>query len=744
MNCSVPHAKDRTHARRAAKRPFPANVFPLVLLSALTASTGFAQDGRNDPLRASSSYDSTASGQSSASSDQDGNVVTMDPVVVSDLLGRTILENPNSVAQFSGDDLLQNGVGTSREEIFSRMANATYAPGGFGSFTIRGINDDALVTSFDTGSNNLATVFINQAPMGKNPLTYLGPSLWDVETVEVLRGPQSVFQGPNSLAGAVFYNDVDPNFTSEGRARVEFAEYETINGAITQNIPLVDQVLAARVNFETNISEGYITNITRNDDEYAHTDRQHARVQLLYRPSGHYDTSLNFTYRYGRDRGNDVFGFHGTQTPFYDRTNTYDNDDFYDSDFHFFGLEGHFRVNEAWVFDSVTSIQDFQLDNDFDADLTSFPFFNVASFEDQQLYTQEFRLKFDDDGPARAAFGLFGQYNDYENGFDGFFGAPTDSNISEIGRVGAVFTNAEYDLTDRVTIGGGIRFNYEEREVTSSTTFGPVSGSAASSDDFTDVLPQVSLTYRLDDNQTTGGLISRGYRSGGVTIAPFVGLAEGYDPEYTLNYEWFYRGIFAEGRIRINSNVFYTDWTDQQVGVTPPGGLPGFDTLIENVGNAELYGFELEMEYDLSDEWSSFVAIGYSHTEFGNFPLEAGVNLAGSPFVLAPEWDTSVGLQYAGESGIFGAVVWDYQDESYGDVTDIAGTALDARHLISLKVGYGRDNWRVYAFASNLLDEEYAITLFNGAGFGLSSYGKAGAPRVAGIGFELDWGRSFK
>ncbi|MEM9282530.1 MAG: TonB-dependent receptor plug domain-containing protein, partial [Verrucomicrobiota bacterium] len=173
--------------------------------------------------------------------------------VENDTLNRARIDNPISVAQFSGADLLLRGVTTDRREVLNRTANATSLPGGFGSFTIRGINDESLVTSFDTGSNNLATIFINQAPISKNHVAYLPPSLWDVETVEVLRGPQSVFQGPNSLAGALFYDYVDPNFSWEGRTRFEYGEYNTLNWAVTQNIPIADQYLAARFNYERNL-----------------------------------------------------------------------------------------------------------------------------------------------------------------------------------------------------------------------------------------------------------------------------------------------------------------------------------------------------------------------------------------------------------------------------------------------------------------------------------------------------------
>lgn len=673
-------------------------------------------------------------------------IVDLATPVENDTLNRARIDNPISVAQFSGSDLLLRSVGVDRSEVFNRTANATALPGAFGSFTIRGVNDDALATTFDTGSNNLATVFINQAPISKNHLTYTPPTLWDVERVEVFRGPQSIFQGPNSLAGAVFYDYVDPNFTWEGRSRVEYGEYDTMTWAVTQNVPIVDEVLAARFNYERYLSDGFVKNITRDEDDWGRTDRQNARLQLLYRPNGDDDTTLNFTYRYGEDRGNDIFPFVGGPTPFFDRTSIYNNNDVYDSESHFLALEGFFRLNDAWTLETVTSAQYLDGFQDFDGDRSPFPIDQVFAYFDEYLYTQEFRFNFDDGGPFRGLVGLYGQYNDYKNGFNGtFFGSPIDNDISEFGTVAALFLNGEYDVTNRLTVGAGVRFNYEERDVNFSSVLGPLppflpfplAGEQRSTDEFFDVLPQGSISYDLSDTQTIGGLVSRGYRSGGVSVAPFVQQVAGYDPEYTWNYELFYRGVFLDGQLRVNSNVFYNDWTDQQVGLQVPGGT-FVDILVENVGESTLYGAEFEVEYDFTREWSAFLALGYNNTEFGNFPLSPTQNLMGESFPFAPAWDSSLGVQYVGECGVFGSLTWTYQDESYSEVQNINQTALSSRHLVSAKLGYGQDNWKVYAFGSNLLNEDYELNQFDQLGIG-QFYGVAGPPRVFGAGFELAW-----
>ncbi len=666
-------------------------------------------------------------------------------------LERPRIDNPISVAQFSGDDLLLRGVSTQRGELFRRTANATNLPGGLGSFTIRGLNDDAISSpTLDTGSSNLATVFINQAPVSKNYVAYTSPTLWDVKQVEILRGPQSVFQGPNSIAGAVFFDYNNPGFEWEGRSRLEYGEYDTINWAIMQNIPLVDDYLAARFTYERYLSDGYVTNITRNEDDWGNTDRQFAKIQLLYRPTGDDDNTLNFTYRFGRDRGNDVFPDHGTTTPLFDRTSTFDNDDVRDSDTHFVSLEGKFTLNDDWQLETVTSAQSVNLIQDFDADYTPSPFFRsrIGAYVDEEFYSQEIRSSFDNGGPLRATLGLYGQYSDYKNGLNGFaFGSPVVTNVSEIGVVGAVFANAEYDLTDKLTLGAGARLNYEERDVRIDALTAPAgfpaftfTGQGAATESFTDLLPEVNLSYRLDDQQTVGGLVSRGYRSGGVSVAPFFAVARSYEPEYTWNYELFYRGVFNDGRTRINSNLFYADWTDQQVPVQLPFGSP-FDVLVQNVGESTMYGFELEFEQDLTSEWSVFAALGYTKTEFGNFPVNATTNLAGRGFPYAPEWNTSLGLQYVGDSGVFGSVNWSYVSGSYSDPGAASQTPLDGRSLVDAKIGYGQDGWKVYLFGSNLFDEEYASRLSIGSSFpGVNpAFGLTGPPRMVGVGVEVAW-----
>ena len=115
-------------------------------------------------------------------------------------------------------------------------------------------------------------------------------------------------------------------------------------------------------------------------------------------------------------------------------------------------------------------------------------------------------------------------------------------------------------------------------------------------------LPKFHLSYRLFEPVKIGFLISRGFRSGGgsVTYSPQDSVLTGaYGPEYTWNYEIFFRSVWFDGDLAIDGNAFFVDWNDMSVTIPTVGTFGTTDTITVNAGAAELYGFELQTTYTL-------------------------------------------------------------------------------------------------------------------------------------------------
>jgi len=244
-------------------------------------------------------------------------------------------------------------------------------------------------------------------------------------------------------------------------------------------------------------------------------------------------------------------------------------------------------------------------------------------------------------------------------------------------------------------------------------------------------LPKLGLTYRFNDDVSSSFTIQKGYRSGGVGTNIAQATAFTFDPEYTWNYEFALRSVWLDDSLIVNTNVFYLDWTDQQVSVHLSGNQ--YDRETRNVGESHVQGFETEISYELSPTMNVYGGIGYSKTEFDEFSASFNgeeQNYNGFSFAGAPEWTALFGFDYANDNGFIANI-----NASYTGSSQRLATSLDPRNdaywLVNSRVGYEWSNYGVYALVDNLLDEEY-IALAP-AGFGNQTLGD---PRTASVRFE--------
>lgn len=350
----------------------------------------------------------------------------------------------------------------------------------------------------------------------------------------------------------------------------------------------------------------------------------------------------------------------------------------------------------------------------------------------------------------------------------------------------AIYASGEYDVSDQLTIGAGIRFDHEEQTEgltlsgfplglpnpaapTLPPGFEPalipvVQGSIVLVNDFFDanlaeaqtvgeqsfdaVLPSGFVRYEFDEDRSLSFSVRRGYRSGGSDLNIPRQFVSSFDPEYTTNYELAFRSFWFDRSLRVNANVFFTDWTDQQLVValsTLQQDEVGF-----NVGESTVQGFEIDSSWLINDNWSLDTVLGYSKTEFEDFdtalaealidaqnetaPINLEETLAafeGRSFSFAPEWTGALRLRYSGDSGLFGTLGVTYEDESFvNNAQSNSPTFLDndERILVNLTAGYNFEFATVSLIARNLFDEEYVAA-------GGDELVRLGAPRQ--VGFQI-------
>lgn len=201
-----------------------------------------------------------------------------------------------------------------------------------------------------------------------------------------------------------------------------------------------------------------------------------------------------------------------------------------------------------------------------------------------------------------------------------------------------------------------------------------------------------------------------------------------YDPEFTWNYEISLRARLFDDRALLSANLYYIDWTDQQV-LLEDAVTGGFFT--DNAGTSELRGFELELKGYASDKLEYFANLGRSDTEFTDFVSSVG-DFTGDEFPNAARWSFAAGLTYGSGSGFFASGNVNYRDEAFNDVPNLRRN--DERILLNCRIGYDFAQSRLSLFARNLLDEEYITS-----NLARNNVVKVGEPRILGAEFQMAW-----
>lgn len=301
---------------------------------------------------------------------------------------------------------------------------------------------------------------------------HLNPSLSDAESVEILRGPQSTLQGPNSLIGSVLINYNRAAFDGyDGRVRVEGAGLATERIQLMQNVELVDDVLSARVVHEDRYIRGAVSNIVNDTDDRQRTDVETTRVLLALRPRA--DESLRFDLTWPRSDSDSIpWGYHmedpSRGITMEDRLQAWNREDAYPSDVDLLNLEAHIDIGERWAVDAVGGASEFNGLQLFDADFTPFDILNVDAWSKDDVASQEIRASYRGTG-VNLLLGAFHSQSDFGYGFEGvgFFPDPS-GNIVPFNRTTTLtedveqtdfFGRVEWDATDRVSLTGGVRLS---------------------------------------------------------------------------------------------------------------------------------------------------------------------------------------------------------------------------------------------------------------------------------------------
>jgi outer membrane receptor protein involved in Fe transport len=681
---------------------------------------------------------------------------------------RSLQKTVSSVGVLTAKDL-EDSTMVDINDAFDRIVNVSSAFGGEG-FSIRGLSF-GTVAGGNTSGSALGSMYIDGAYIPSPGIRVGQKQLWDVEQIEVFRGSQSTTQGRNALAGAVNVRTKNPTFDWTGDARFSYDSLDSPRISAAFGGPLLEEVLAFRFAVDYQRSDGYIDNVTLNDDEYGGNENNLFRGKLLFQPTSSEDLSALLTVNHSENKsGDDVvatFDPSGNPISPFDRKVFSNINGFENVDQDIYSLELKLSLSSILRMQSVTTYNRNVYERQDDDDQSDIGLTSSKRNRDTitKIFTQELRLHLDWEGLKGHVGGYyFNQIKDEKS----LFSSTLDPNdlmgtlivhhyenpfrITRPAKFGvditnwAVFGELEYSFTKWLTVFGGVRYDNEEQNIKNfqqlkalsslpdpATIANPIEQALVSffnasvqpslevinhdtKAEFSAFLPKVGFTINWLEELSTSLTYQLGYRAGGMDLAP--GPPNSFDPEFTTNYEFSLRSLWFDKRLSLNANVFYTDWEDQQVIVPDfafglgPGAL--IRRITKNAGESVLMGFEVEMNARLPGGLDVFAGIGHVKTEFKEFVIVEGVdspetNFTGNVFPYSPEWTASAGFVKRWQQGWLRNFKLG-MDITYQDKTfdsPINQRVVDEFIVVNALVGYETDHFSVSVFARNIFDEQY-------------------------------------
>jgi iron complex outermembrane receptor protein len=694
---------------------------------------------------------------------QDG-ASTLDDIVVSARRRDELLKDvPISVSAIGEERLEQTGA-SDITALQQQTPNATVQVARGSNSTlisfIRGVGQQDPLWGFEPGVG----LYVDDVYVARPQGAVL--DIYDVQRIEVLRGPQGSLYGRNTVGGAIKYvtNGLsqDPELTLRGA----YGSYNQIDLMATGSVPLADnfRVGGAIASYQR---DGFGTNLTTGAEHY-NKDVLAGRLSAEWEPRD--DVSIRLAYDRVQDDSNPRHGHRlvagatpaGAVLP-----NVYDTraglGDANSVESQGASATVAIELNDNWTFKSISAWREGETTTVIDFDNTPTATLDIPGFYADDQFTQEFQLLFDFDRIQGVA-GVFYLDGHAEGAFDTILGGAgivigTNGQVNTESWAG--FADVNLDLTDRLHLGIGMRYTLDDKTGTVfranylGATRSPLLGGTVrapllvrtnytNSNDFSQFTPRIALSFDLTDDMTTYASFSQGFKSGGFDMRGDAYLTpntvNGYDPETVDSYEIGLKG--ALDRLTFAAAVFYNEYQDQQVTTQVPAGA-GIASFVDNVGSSTFYGAEFEGRLRILDNLSANFAVGYLHSDFEQF-LRYNLGTAmyediSNQVVLqnAPDWTGYLGFTWIGDvAGGDLAVTPSVSYRGDSSMFEFPNPILDqqAYSVADLSIVWTdpTDRFTLGLYGKNLTDEEYRVGGYNfpGALFDNSIIGYYGPPRT--------------
>ena len=568
--------------------------------------------------------------------------------------------------------------------------------------------------------------------------TYI-PTLFDVERIEVLRGPQGTLYGRNAMGGVINIITKQPNNASSGFADISVGNYNQQRITAGFKTPLIKDKLFFGASILSNKRDGYYTN-EFTQSSYDNQNGLSGNYFLKYIVSSCWDINLNFKHLANENQGPFPLVF-GTEealnnpyrlnqnsiTTMKDKTSNSSLTIRYTGSGFNFSSQTAYQQNYRYY------------TNPIDGDFSPIDAISVinnygSKWNNNKVLTQDFKFTSAPSSNSKLKWtaGAFLFYQDAPVKQATRFGI--DANLMMIGdslfsiintsttlkKGFAIYGQATYALSDKLNMSFGLRNDYEnqtqsilgeyqrdpspELYTTTSDTLGRTNFNALS--------PKLSLDYQVNNNSLWYGSYSKGFRAGGLSPLssdPSQPPLVGYLPEYSNNFETGIKNNWLSNKLILNIALFYTKVTDAQV---PSLILPDAITITKNTGQLSSKGVEAELMFIPTKGVLLQYAFGTTSASYDKLEIAsqgASVNLAGKRPIFTPSSTSLLAAQYSfpvsSELQIMLRGEWKYIGTTYFDLAN--SIQQSPYHLLNAKLGMEYKKTALSFWAKNLAGAKY-------------------------------------
>lgn len=720
-------------------RSIPAVAFSALLLSSTGLTSALAQVGETDEV-----------------------------IVTAQKREQSLQDVPLSLDVVRGEELDVASSGAEDILFLSARVPSVYAEGSFGRtfprFYIRGLGN----TDFDLNANQPVSLIYDGVVL-ENPVLK-GFPVFDLDRIEVLRGPQGTLFGRNTPAGVIKFESARPTRDVEGYIRGAYGRFDTVDleGAVSG--PLSDTV-SARLSGLFQRRDDYVENVAPNPGEEAFEefDEYAGRLQFLYEPSD--ETSVLFNL-HGRklNGGSRTFRANAFQPGTGEFVAGFDRFEAAQDGTQLLDVENYGAAVTietdlgTGTLTSITAFESVRIDARGDVDggfgavfaPPSGPGFIPFAAESQDnitghsQWTQELRYNIDASDTVNVTLGGFAFLENLEIeslSFDTLFGGGVNGQAiqDQDTNAFALFTSIEWQATDRLTATGGLRLSIEDKDFVASRLIGPFGsgtlGPVERNLSDTVLTGDLALNYAVNDNFGLFVRYSRGFRApnvqGRIVFGDAVTIA---DTETIDSIDLGFKSQFLDGRGTFNATAFFFETSNQQL--TAVGGAGNFNQLL-NADAVQGSGIEIDASLTPVDNFELTAGFSINDTEIQDAALEVGpcgapctildpVNpvtgnalIDGNSLPQAPKYIANASARYgipvsdSGELFLFGDVA--HRSAVNFFLYESAEFRSDNLTEVGLRAGYiHEDSLEIAAYARNVfgvLEFEGAVDFNNFTGF---------------------------